>query len=129
VIDAYQKLRAFLGPFLRSPSRLVKTFGANLVAELIGAMTLYTTLAAFDQSVLIPDVILVSIGVSLFAGLMPVPGGIGVTEAALTVGCIAMGVPEATAFAVALTNRVVTFYTPPIFGWFAFRWLQRQRYL
>ena len=129
VVDAYTKLREFLGPFLRSPRRLAKTFGANLVAELIGAMTLYTTLAAFDQSVLIPDVILVSIGVSLFAGLMPVPGGIGVTEAALTAGCIAMGVPEATAFAVALTNRVVTFYTPPIFGWFAFRWLQRQRYL
>jgi hypothetical protein len=38
-------------------------------------------------------------------------------------------VPDAIAFAAAITCRVVQFYTPPVFGFFAFRWLQRQRYL
>ena len=129
VIDALTKLREFVGPLLRSPRRLVIALSANLVAEFIYALTQYIVLAAFDQSVSFADVVLVNIGVSLFAGLMPVPGGIGVTEAALTAGFIAMGVPEATAFAAALTSRVVTYYTPPVFGFFAFRWLQRRHFL
>jgi uncharacterized membrane protein YbhN (UPF0104 family) len=74
-------------------------------------------------------VILVSIAVSLFAGLMPVPGGIGITEAALTAGFIAIGVPDATALAAALTCRVVNYYIPPIPGWFALRWMQSRLYL
>jgi glycosyltransferase 2 family protein len=129
VLELLVKLREFLVPFLKSPSRLAKTLCANMLGELIYSTTLFIVLTAFDQSVGFPDVVLVAIGVSLFAGLMPVPGGIGVTEAGLTVGFIAMGVPEATAFAAALTVRMVTYYTPPVIGWFAFRWLQRQRYL
>ena len=86
-------------------------------------------LAAFDQSVLFPDIVFVGIGVSLFAGLMPVPGGIGVTEAGLTAGFIATGVPAGNGIRRALTVRMITFYIPPIFGWFALRWLQRRRYL
>ena len=129
VVELVMKVREFVVPFLRSPRRLLTALSANMVAEILGAMTLYVVLLAFGQTVPIPDIILVSIGVSLFAGLMPVPGGIGVTEAALTAGFIAMGVPDATAFAAALTSRVVTFYFPPLPGWFFFRWMQRQRYL
>jgi len=90
---------------------------------------LFTVLAAFDQNVQFVDVVFVGIAVSLFAGLMPVPGGIGVTEAGLTAGFMACGVPQATAFAAALTVRMITYYTPPLIGWFALRWLQRRRYL
>ena len=129
VIDAVTKLREFLGPLLRSPRRLVLALSANMVAEFLYALTQYIVLAAFDQSVGFADVMLVNISVSLFAGLMPVPGGIGVTEAALTAGFIAIGVPEATAFAAALTSRMVTYYIPPVFGFFAFRWLQRRHFL
>jgi uncharacterized membrane protein YbhN (UPF0104 family) len=129
VVHAVRTVVQFVGPLLRSPKRLATTMGANILAELISALTLYTVLRAFDQSINFADVVLVGIAVSLFAGLMPVPGGIGVTEAALTAGFIAMGVPDAIAFAAAITCRVVQFYTPPVFGFFAFRWLQRQRYL
>lgn len=129
VLDALTKLREFLVPFLKSPRRVIRALIANVLAELVGAFTLFTVLHAFGQSVRIPDVILVSIGVGLFAGLMPVPGGIGVAEAALTAGFIAIGVPDATAFAAALTCRMVTYYTPPIPGWFALRWMQRRQYL
>ena len=44
---------------------------------------------------------------SLFAGLLPIPGGIGVTEAGLTLGLTAAGVPSETAFAIALAYRIV----------------------
>lgn len=129
VLEAIGRLREFLGPFLRSPKRVATTIGANLISEIVGAMVLLTVLAAFGQSVTVPDVILVSVGVGLFSGLMPVPGGIGVAEAALTAGFMALGVPDATAFAAALTCRMVTYYSPPIPGWFALRWMQRRHYL
>jgi uncharacterized protein (TIRG00374 family) len=67
--------------------------------------------------------------VALFAGLMPVPGGIGVTEAALTAGYIAIGVDSASAMSAALCYRIVTFYIPPCFGYFAMRSLRRQQML
>jgi uncharacterized protein (TIRG00374 family) len=90
---------------------------------------MWTVLRAYGQDVSLADVVLINEAVALFAGLMPVPGGIGVTEAALTAGFVAAGVDDATAFAAALSYRLVTFYLPPIWGFVAFRWLQRRRYL
>ena len=66
---------------------------------------------------------------SLFAGLMPVPGGMGVAEAGFTVGLQAIGVPSAIAISTAITYRLVTFYLPPIWGAAAMRWLRRQQYV
>ena len=129
VLDKIHKVIAFLGPFLRSPRRLGIAFGANMASELIGALTLFTVLVAFGQSVNYVEVVVVSITVSLFAGLMPVPGGIGVTEAALTAGFIAIGVPDSIAFAAALTCRVITFYFPPVIGVFAFKSLRKRGFL
>jgi uncharacterized protein (TIRG00374 family) len=71
----------------------------------------------------------VNTGATVFAGLVPVPGGIGVAEAGLTAGLVAVGVDEATAFAVALSHRLATYYLPPIWGYFALRWLNRKAYL
>lgn len=129
VLDAYRSARRFLGELVRSPQRLAKAMAANMTSELIYSVVLFTVLAAFGQEVHFIDVVFVGIAVSLFAGLMPVPGGIGVTEAGLTAGFMACGVDQATAFAAALTVRLITYYTPPLIGWFALRWLQRRRYL
>ena len=54
------------------------------------------------------------------------PGGIGAAEAAISAGLIAIGVDESTAFAVALTQRLCTFYLPPVWGYFSLRWLERE---
>jgi uncharacterized protein (TIRG00374 family) len=114
---------------LRSPARVAQLLGANLLAELLFASTIAIVLRAFGQDVGFADVVLINELVALFAGLMPVPGGIGVTEAALTAGFVAAGVPEEQALAAALTYRLVTYYTPPVLGFGAMRWLQRNRYL
>jgi glycosyltransferase 2 family protein len=129
LFELVRKVRDFVVPLLHSPRRLVVAFCGNLVSELIGALTQFTVLIAFGQDVNYFDVVLVAITVSLFAGLMPVPGGIGVTEAALTAGFISIGVPADIAFAAALTCRMITFYLPPVIGIFVFRWMQKQRYL
>ena len=72
---------------------------------------------------------MINISVSLLASFVPVPGGIGVAEFGLTVGLVAAGMPDEAAFATAILYRVATFYVPPLWGFFAMRWLQRNSLL
>ena len=101
----------------------------NVAAELLFSITVWIVLQAFGQDVSFADVVIINESVALFAGLMPVPGGVGVTEGALTAGFVAVGVPEAIAFSAAICYRMCTFYLPPIWGWFAFNSLRRDGYL
>jgi uncharacterized protein (TIRG00374 family) len=118
-----------VGPMLSSPRRLISVVLANLLVQLLFSLTIYTVLRAFGQDVSFADAVLVNVTVALFAGLMPVPGGVGVTEAALTAGFTAIGVDSATAMAAAITYRLLTFYLPPCLGYFALRSLRAQRLL
>jgi tRNA A-37 threonylcarbamoyl transferase component Bud32 len=54
---------------------------------------------------------------------------IDAAEASLSAGLIAVGVGESTVFAVAITQRLCTFYLPPIWGYASLRWLNRKGYL
>jgi len=65
----------------------------------------------------------------VLSGLIPVPGGIGAAEATPSAGLIAMGVDEPTAFAIAVTQRLCTFYLPPVCGYLSLRWLRAKAYL
>ena len=114
---------------LHSPGAVVRLLGYNLVAELLFSLTIWTVLRAFGQEVDLVDAIIINEAVALFAGLIPVPGGVGVTEGALTAGFIAVGVPEDIAFSAALCYRLCTFYLPPIWGYLSMSSLQRDGYL
>ena len=92
-------------------------------------LVLGLTVHAFGQSATFAQLLLTNTLVSLFAGFMPIPGGIGVSEAALAFCLTAIGIPSASAAAIALTYRLLTFYFPPIWGGFAMRWLRKQSYL
>jgi uncharacterized protein (TIRG00374 family) len=119
--DAKDALRV-----LRHPKKVVLLLGGNLVAQVMLAIILGVCLRAFGQSASLAALILVNTFVSLFAGFMPVPGGVGVAEAALTAGLIAIGVPEGTAASTAIAYRLATFYLPPLWGTFAMRWMKSQ---
>ncbi|MFN8019257.1 MAG: lysylphosphatidylglycerol synthase transmembrane domain-containing protein [Acidimicrobiales bacterium] len=114
---------------LRSPSKVARVLGANLASELLFASTLGIVLLAFGTSLPLSTLLVINVCVSLFAGLMPIPGGIGVAEGALTFGLTSAGVDSATAFAVAITYRMCTFYVPPVWGGVAFHRLERNGYL
>jgi uncharacterized membrane protein YbhN (UPF0104 family) len=47
----------------------------------------------------------------------------------VTGGLVVIGIPDAAALTAALTYRMVTFYLPPIGGWFAMRTLRQEEYL
>jgi glycosyltransferase 2 family protein len=110
---------------MRSPSRVAKLLLANLAAEILFASTLGLVLVALGTSRSLATLLVVNVFVSFFASMIPVPGGIGVSEGALMVGLTAVGIDQSTAFAAAICYRLCTFYLPPIWGFFAFRRLER----
>jgi uncharacterized membrane protein YbhN (UPF0104 family) len=114
---------------LRSPSKVSMLFLGNLIAQLMLAMILAVSLRAFGEHASFAALILVNTFVSLFAGFMPVPGGMGVAEAALTAGLVSIGVPNTAAVSTAIVYRLATFYLPPIWGSLATKWLRGHSYL
>jgi uncharacterized membrane protein YbhN (UPF0104 family) len=110
---------------LRSPTRVAKLLLANLAAEILFASTLGLVLLALGTSRSLATLLVVNVFVSFFASMIPVPGGIGVSEGALMVGLTAVGIDQSIAFAAAICYRLCTFYLPPIWGFFAFRRLER----
>jgi uncharacterized membrane protein YbhN (UPF0104 family) len=114
---------------LRSPRRLALLFGGNLVTELLFAAALATFAHALGYPIGFGEALVINIGVALLAGLLPIPGGIGVAEGGLTFGLVQVGVPEEVALVIALVYRVASFYLPPVWGFFAFRWLERNDHI
>jgi uncharacterized membrane protein YbhN (UPF0104 family) len=114
---------------LRSPTKVVELFAGNLVAQVILAMVLGACVRAFGYQVPLAELILINTLASLLAGVLPIPGGIGVMEAAISGGLVAVGIPEGAAVATAIAFRLVTFYLPPIWGVVAMRILRRRAYI
>jgi uncharacterized membrane protein YbhN (UPF0104 family) len=112
-----------------SPERLVRLILANVASQVLYALALGASVRAFGGEASLAELLLINTGVSLLGGLVPVPGGIGVTEAGLTAGLVAVGVDESVALAATLTHRMVSFYLPPVWGWFALRWLGRRGFV
>ena len=113
----------------RSRRKRMGVFGGAIAAELLYALALGATCLAYGVELTLPQLVFVNTSASVLSGLIPVPGGIGAAEAALSAGLIAMGVDESTSFAIALTQRLCTFYLPPIWGFLSLRWLTRKGYL
>ncbi|MBK9739857.1 MAG: flippase-like domain-containing protein [Actinobacteria bacterium] len=114
---------------LRRPSKVLEMLAGNLGAQVVQAIVLGLCLTAFGQEAALSQLILINTAVSLFAGLMPVPGGVGVAEAGLTAGLTAIGIPSSIAISTAIAFRLVTFYLPPLWGSLAMRWLRKHSYV
>lgn len=91
--------------------------------------SLGATCLAFGVHLNLAELIFVNTAASVLSSLIPSPGGIGAAEASLSAALIALGVGESTAFAIAITQRLCTFYLPPIWGYLSLRWLTRKGYL
>jgi uncharacterized membrane protein YbhN (UPF0104 family)/tRNA A-37 threonylcarbamoyl transferase component Bud32 len=140
VVLAVPKLKAKVVPAVRSAlsglwsvardrHKRLELFGGNVLSELIYALSLGATCLAYGQDLNLAQLVFINTAASVLSSVIPVPGGIGAAEAALSAGLIAMGVDESTAFAIAITQRLCTFYLPPIWGYFSLRWLAQKGYL
>ncbi len=114
---------------LRSPTKVFQLFAGNLVAQVILAWVLGMCLRAFGQQASLAELILVNTLASLLAGVLPIPGGIGVMEAAISFGLVAVGIGQSAAVSTAILFRIITFYLPPIWGSYAMRVLRHRGYI
>jgi glycosyltransferase 2 family protein len=114
---------------LRDPRRAIGLVGSNLATRLVMAAALWIILLAVDVRLGFGVALAVVVATNLLGGFVPVPGGIGVAEAAMTAFLVGFGVEESVAFAATLTYRVVTFYLPAVIGFPSMRWLERNSYL
>jgi uncharacterized membrane protein YbhN (UPF0104 family) len=113
----------------RNRHKRLELFGGNLASELLYAVSLGATCLAYGVHLNLAELVFVNTAASVLSSLIPVPGGIGAAEASLSAGLIAIGVDESTAFAIAVTQRLCTFYLPPIWGYLSLQWLTRRGYV
>jgi uncharacterized membrane protein YbhN (UPF0104 family) len=114
---------------LRASNKLALLIGGNLATEILFATALGLFAHALGYTLPLSELLVINMSVTLLASFIPVPGGIGVTEFGLSVGLSAAGLPPEAALATVILYRVSTFYLPPLWGFFALLWLQRNRYL
>ena len=111
------------------PVRALGLLGGNLATRVVRALVLWLALIALDARLGLAVVLVVVIATGILQAVIPVPGGIGVSEAVMTGFLVALGVPEAAAFTATVAYRFVVFYLPIAQGAVAMVWLTRRDYL
>lgn len=129
VVSAYQSLKESLKVATESPSRALLLFGSNLASLMITAVSMACMVRAIYPGQSYATLLVVTATAALFASVIPVPGNVGVGEAAITACLVAVGVPSGPAFAIAVTQRIATSYLPEVFGAWAVGWLRRADYI
>jgi uncharacterized membrane protein YbhN (UPF0104 family) len=118
-----------LSGVVSNPKRLFGLLGANFASRLVLAATLLFILHSINAPLPLVSCLVVTVATNLLAGLVPIPGGIGVAEAAMTAFLGLFGLDADTAFAAAVVFRLATFYIPAVEGYFATKWLQAGEYI
>ncbi len=128
VVPAVKRAASDIWAVVRNPKKAMQLVGGDTAGNLIYPLLLGLCLLAFHQHLDFAQLVVVQVGAGMVGNVAPVPGGIGVTEAALTAGLTSFGIPPAPALATVLVFRGITFLIPPIFGFFTLRWLRAKGY-
>ena len=110
----------------RHPANLAEGVSGALLVTFAYIFCLAACALALGGSAPLPSVAVVYLTSSAIAAAVPTPGGLGTTEAALSAGLAAAGMPGAKAVSAALLFRLVTFWLPVPAGWLALNYLQRK---
>jgi uncharacterized membrane protein YbhN (UPF0104 family) len=129
VLPRIQSAFSSLWAVARDRHKRLELFGGQLGVEVLYALTLGAACLAYGVHLTFAQLVLVNAAASAFSSLIPSPGGVGTAEASLTAGLVAMGVDNSTAFTIAFTHRLCTYYLPPVWGYFSMRWLQRKGFV
>jgi uncharacterized membrane protein YbhN (UPF0104 family)/membrane-associated phospholipid phosphatase len=128
VVPAVKRAASDIWAVVRNPRKALQLIGGDTAGNLIYPALLGLVLIAFNQHLDFAQLVVVQVGAGMVGNVAPVPGGIGVTEAALVGGLTAFGIPPTPALATVLVFRGITFAIPPIFGFFTLRWLRAKGY-
>jgi len=129
VLPPIRSALSSLWTVIRDRRKRLELFGGTVIAEMLYVLALGATCLAFGINLNLAQLIFINMSAAVLSSLVPVPGGIGAAEASLAAAMIAMGVDESAAFTIAITQRLWTFYLPPIWGYASLRWLARKGYV
>jgi uncharacterized protein (TIRG00374 family) len=125
-------LRAVLGritgtvrELARDPAKMSQLLGGAALDKLAKIVAFWLSIQAFDVDMSFPQAGAVYMIANTVGSAVPTPGGVGGVEAALTAGLISVGVDSATAAAIVLFFRVLTFWLPTVPGYVLLRYSQR----
>jgi len=124
VSSAMSKVRESIGDLLKRPGKLGQLFGGALLGKLANVVSFWASMQAFGVDISFPKAGAMYIIATTIGSAVPTPGGVGGVEAALTAALIAYGVDNATAAAIVLFFRTLTFWLPTIPGYGFFRYTQ-----
>jgi undecaprenyl-diphosphatase len=122
VTTALSKIKASIGDLLQRPGKLGQLFGGALLGKLANVVSFWASMLAFGIDISFPKAGAMYIIATTIGSAVPTPGGVGGVEAALTAALIAYGVDNATAAAIVLFFRTLTFWLPTIPGYGFFRY-------
>ncbi len=113
----------------QQPLKLLTGIGGILILNLGYCLCLVVSVRAFGgggewSAIAVAYLVGATVGQAA-----PTPGGMGVVEAALVAGLIAVGIDSGIAVPAVLVFRILTFWLPTIPGWFAFNNLQKNNFL
>jgi uncharacterized membrane protein YbhN (UPF0104 family)/membrane-associated phospholipid phosphatase len=128
VVPQVKRAAADIWSVIRNPRKALLLIGGDTAGNLIYPALLGLCLIAFHQRLDFAQLVVVQVGAGMVGNVAPVPGGIGVTEAALTGGLTAFGIPATPALAAVIVFRGITFAIPPVFGFVTLRWLRAKGY-
>ena len=129
VLPPLKRIWATFREVFAHPRRAAVLLGSAAASSLGFALCLGACVHAYGGDISLANLIVVNIGASTLSSVVPVPGGMGVAEAAMVAGLTAMGVPTDVAVPAVLTHRLFTFWFPPFVGWFTTRALIARSYL
>lgn len=129
VVPEVSKAWEALAEVLRSPRLALGLLGSQLAVQLLWGLALWLALVALGVHLSLISCTAVVVATALLQGLVPVPGGIGVSEAVMSAFLAPLGVSAEVAIGATVIWRVATFYLPATEGFFAAKYLQKRGYL
>lgn len=121
--DAWQSLRS-----MTSPRALVLPTLLSVIAWWLEGLALWVILSGFDESVPMPLACFFYSTATLAGALIPVPGGLGITEGALEEQLATLGgVSPATSTSAMILVRIATLWFAVLVGFVALAWFRARQ--
>jgi uncharacterized membrane protein YbhN (UPF0104 family)/membrane-associated phospholipid phosphatase/tRNA A-37 threonylcarbamoyl transferase component Bud32 len=128
VVPAVKRAASDIWAVVRNPRKGMQLVGGDLAGNLLYPAILGLCLMAFGGHLSYGQLIVTQVGAGMLGSVAPVPGGIGVQEAALTAALTSFGIDSNTALATVILYRGITFVLPAIYGFFTLRWMRAKGY-
>ncbi|MDX2381084.1 MAG: lysylphosphatidylglycerol synthase transmembrane domain-containing protein [Acidimicrobiia bacterium] len=122
---AYGRVKESFRDVLRSPKQMTRLMGGAIFNKLANVIAFWLSVLAFDVDMSFAKAGALYMIANTIGSAVPTPGGVGGVEAALTAALISFGVDNATAAAIVLLFRTLTFWLPTVPGYFFMRYCQR----